>query len=65
VAGHCNRNDPICDRNEDCVNQGLGDYCVLVGSCEQGANCFLTACMPQCAGGVGTVEDPLPIVVRD
>lgn len=64
ASGYCNSLDPICDRNEDCVNQGLGNYCVLVGSCEAGANCFLTACVPQCTGGETSVEGVLPLLVR-
>jgi len=62
------RDDVICGRNQDCVDQGFGDYCVIAGDCEQAAHCVLTACVWACGAGdeIASADDgPPQIVVLD
>ena len=70
VAGYCSSQEPICHRNQDCVDQGDGDYCVMAGDCKEGAHCHLTACVTACDMRARTRnarvgDGPPRMVVRD
>jgi hypothetical protein len=63
IEGYCNSGpEPICEFSADCVIEGLGTDCILVGGCE---TCTTTACVTRCASDESSGDGPLRLVVLD
>jgi hypothetical protein len=60
---YCRRGpEQICEFPADCVIEGLGTDCIVVGDCEPGCR---TACVTRCTEDEGSGGGPLQLVVLD
>lgn len=59
---YCTRGSILCEFAADCVLEGLGTDCVVVGDCEEGCT---RACVTRCTGDEGSVTEPPRLVILD